>query len=172
MSGVTLIELMVTLAIAAIMLSMAVPSFQTFIRTSHVRTVTDELVAVFNFSRSEAVKRGWPVTVCKSNTVQASAPACNTAASWKDGWLVFVDVDQNGSVGASDTLLKVGKPATDQLAISGGTNFSNYLTYLPSGSSLGNGGAASGTVTVCLEGVQRAITVNNTGRLRIDARSC
>lgn len=170
--GVTLIELMVTLSIAAIMLTLAVPAFQAFIRTTHARTVATDLAAAFSLARSEAIKRGWPVTVCKSGNIQASALACSTAASWQDGWVVFVDTDQDGVVDTGDTPLRVGKPATSRIAISAGSNYSDYVTYFPTGYSLGNGGLADGTLAICMEGTQRSLVINTTGRLRIDTGTC
>lgn len=163
---------MVTLTIAGIMLALAAPSFQTFIRNTQVRSAADDLVSIFNFSRSEAVKRGWPVTICKSANVEASAPTCSTTAGWKDGWLAFVDADQNGTFNGSDTRLKIGRPNADGISISGGTSFANYLTYLPTGTSLGNGGNNSGALDLCLAGIKRTITVSATGRLRVDTGHC
>jgi len=170
--GVTLIELMVTLVIGAVMLTIAVPGFQAFIRNTHVRTVANELAATFNLARSEAIKRGWPVTVCKSGNVLATSLACSTSASWGNGWLTFVDLDQDGVVDADDTPLRVGKPDTTRVSISGDANYTSYVTYLPSGSSLGSGGMNNGSLTICMESVQREIVINNTGRLRIDTGSC
>lgn len=170
--GVTLIELMVTLVIGAIMLTIAAPSFQSFIRTTHVRTIANDLAATFNLARSEAIKRGWPVTVCKSSDVLASSPACSTSASWEDGWLTFVDTDQDGIVDAADTPIRVGRPGTERASISGDANYGNYVIYFPSGSSQGNGGLANGTITICMEGMQRELIINNTGRLHIDSGTC
>jgi type IV fimbrial biogenesis protein FimT len=170
--GMTLIELMVTLSIAAVILTLAVPSFQTLIRTSQVRTVTNGLVGVFNLARSEAIKRGWPVTVCKSSNINDASPSCNNVASWKDGWLAFVDKDQDGVVDADDTRLQVGRPDAPLTAIDGGTNYSNYLAYLPDGSSVGNGGGTNGSFTICLQGIQRVIDISNTGRVSVEAGTC
>jgi type IV fimbrial biogenesis protein FimT len=170
--GVTLIELMVTLSIAAVILTLAVPSFQTLIRTNQTRTVTNGLVSVFNLARSEAIKRGWPVTVCKSGNINDISPTCSSAASWKDGWLVFVDNDQDGVVDTGETRLQVGRPDAQLTVIDGGTNYSNFLAYLPSGSSIGNGGSTQGSFSVCLQGIQRNIDISNTGRLSVEAGTC
>jgi type IV fimbrial biogenesis protein FimT len=170
--GFTLVELMVTLTIASIMLTLAAPSFQTFVRTNQVRTAADDMVSIFNFSRSEAIKRGWPVTVCKSANVEAAAPTCSTTAGWKDGWLAFVDADQNGTFNGSDIRLKIGRPNSDTISISGGTSFADYLTYLPTGTSVGSSGNNSGALDLCLAGIKRTIAVSATGRLRVDTGHC
>lgn len=170
--GVSLIELMVTVTIAGIMLTIAAPSLQTFIRSSHIRTVTNGLTGMLNLSRSEAVKRGWPMTLCKTNDVNAATLACNNSATWQDGWIVFSDFDQDGVIDAGESPLRVGKPDTEKITINGDTNFSNYVTYLPTGVSLGNGGSADGTLDLCLEGLQRIIDISSTGRITIESGSC
>lgn len=84
-SGFTIIELMVTLAVAAIVIGVAVPSFNTQIRNSRATGLAEQLVTTINFARSEAVKRGARVSVCASND------GLQCAGSWNDGWIVFVD---------------------------------------------------------------------------------
>lgn len=170
--GVTLIELMVTLAIAAIMLTLAAPSFQSLIRNTHARTVASDLATTLNLARSEAIKRGWPVTVCKSDDILASSLACSTTASWEDGWLAFVDNDQDGIMDIGDLPIRVGRPATERTSISGGTNYADYVSYFPSGTSKGNGGLTNGSFAICIEGILRKIIINNTGRLRIEPGAC
>lgn len=170
--GVSLIELMVTLAIAGIMLTMAAPSLRSFILSSQIRSATNGLSGILNMTRSEAIKRGWPVTLCKSSDINATAPVCDTAAAWQDGWIVFSDFDQDGVIDVNESTLRVGKPDTDKISISGGTNFSNFVTYLPTGIGQGNGGSANGTLTLCLEGLQRLIDISSTGRVSIESGTC
>lgn len=62
-TGFTLIELMVTVAILAIVLAVGVPSFQRFIRDNQVRTDTNAFISGLQLARSEAVKRGTQVSV-------------------------------------------------------------------------------------------------------------
>lgn len=77
--GFTLMEMLVTLAVVAIVASLAVPSFQNMIATQRVRSAANDLVASLNFARSEAVKRNRVVTI-------------TPAGSWAGGWTVsYVD---------------------------------------------------------------------------------
>ena len=81
----TLIELMVTVTIAAIVLGIAIPSFNTQIQNSRSVALGEELASAFNFARSEAVKRGQRVSICASS----DGAACG--GGWNDGWIVFLD---------------------------------------------------------------------------------
>ncbi|MBN2886034.1 MAG: GspH/FimT family pseudopilin, partial [Chromatiaceae bacterium] len=80
--GVTLLELMVTLAIVTIVTTIAVPSFQSVIRNNRAATLSNDLLSALNLARSESVTRGKRVTVCKSNDIADDTPTCVTAASW------------------------------------------------------------------------------------------
>jgi type IV fimbrial biogenesis protein FimT len=102
--GFTLIELIVTLVIAAILLALAAPSMTSFIRRDRIITQANDLVADLSFARSEAIKRGIPVTICKTGDPSVSPPQCitgNTSAPWTDGRIIFVDV-VGGTAGQVD----------------------------------------------------------------------
>lgn len=85
--GFTLIELIVTLAVLAIVVAIAAPSFNSMIANSRTSSMTSELTAALNFARSEAIKRVKPVSVCPSS----DGASCLTSADWPKGWMVFVD---------------------------------------------------------------------------------
>jgi type IV fimbrial biogenesis protein FimT len=83
--GFTLLELLVTLAVATILVTVAVPSFRSFVQNSRATTHTNELVTALNLGRSEAIRRGRPVTVCSSS----DGATCSGATDWSDGWVVL-----------------------------------------------------------------------------------
>jgi type IV fimbrial biogenesis protein FimT len=84
--GFTLIELMVTLAVATILLTVALPNFQTFIKRNALTARTNNFIADLHFARSEAAKRGGDVSVCPSS----NGTTCDTsAANWKNGWSII-----------------------------------------------------------------------------------
>ena len=81
--GFTLVELIVTMAIAAIILTQAVPSFSTMISNNRLTTQTNDLVADINLARSEAIKRGLRVILCRTANPNAVAATCGgTANTW------------------------------------------------------------------------------------------
>jgi type IV fimbrial biogenesis protein FimT len=106
--GLTLIELLVTIVILAILLSIAVPNFITFVQNSRLVGQTNDLVTSLNYARSEAIKRGVRVSVCNrlNNTTCSGAAVFN----WDTGWLVFVNPNNNAVADAGETVLQVRQP--------------------------------------------------------------
>jgi type IV fimbrial biogenesis protein FimT len=80
--GFTMIELLVTISIAAIMLTIAIPSFQNFLLNSRLTSHTNDLVLGMAYAKSEAVKRGINVSVC------ASSNSSTCTGTWQNGWIV------------------------------------------------------------------------------------
>ncbi len=94
--GITIIELMITLAIAGILIASAAPSFRTSIQNNRMVTQINELHTSLSLARSEAIKRNNNVTVCQSSD------GASCTGNWQDGWIIFVDNDFDGSVDAGD----------------------------------------------------------------------
>lgn len=90
--GMTLIELMVTVSIAALLALLAAPSIQDFIARTQINAVGGEFNASLLRARNEAVSRNTCTTVCMSSSANASQPACTTSGSdWSVGWIVFLN---------------------------------------------------------------------------------
>lgn len=104
--GFTLIELMVTLAVAAIMIGIAVPSFQSVVNSNKLASAANEMVASLQLARMEAVRRNVRAAVCASANANAGADATCASADI-NGWITFVDENGDGDFdSASDTLLR------------------------------------------------------------------
>jgi type IV fimbrial biogenesis protein FimT len=148
--GFTLVELMITLAIAVILLTIGVPSFNTMIKSNRLTTATNDLHAVLNLARSEAVTRGHRVTVCKS----ADQATCASGSGWEQGWIVFTDQNNNAAYDPGATppeiLLRVHTALGSQISATGNTNIADYISYTAAGQSqLKTGAAQLGTVKFC-----------------------
>jgi type IV fimbrial biogenesis protein FimT len=83
-AGFTLYELMVTLAVASVILSFGVPGFQNFVQNSRSVTHSNDLVTALNLARSEATRRGAPVDICAST----DGTTCSGSTDWSTGWVV------------------------------------------------------------------------------------
>lgn len=157
-SGFTLLELMVTIAIAAILAGIAIPSFKSSISGNRLTTSTNDLVTALNLARSEAVKRGLPVVVRRIQT------------NWKDGWRVFVDENNdNDYTSGTDIELRRYSALPSSLSLTGNANFVDFIRYNPSGQSL-----ADGSFVLCDSGAiagAKMIIVSPVGRVRIGVDS-
>jgi type IV fimbrial biogenesis protein FimT len=170
--GFTLVELMITVAIVSIVAAIGVPSFQEMLRQNSATSLANELATSFNLARSEAIKRGTLVSVCKSGNVTDASPTCSTTASWQDGWLIFEDKGTAGTFDtASDTRIKIWQPSSNSAAITGDTTFADYIAYHPSGMSKGSG-LPNGSFHICVDGAKRKLTISATGRIRFIKETC
>ncbi|MDP2110730.1 MAG: GspH/FimT family pseudopilin [Thiobacillus sp.] len=169
--GFTLVELLVVLAVGAILLAIAIPSYAFLVNSSRLAAVTNDLVTALHLARSEAIKRGIRVTVCKTSNAMAETPVCDATASWQQGWLVFVDGGTKGVIDSGDTLLRVQDSLSAVVTITT-SNFSSFVSYLPSGKSQGPNELANGALRVCVASTRRDIIINNTGRIRLDTNTC
>lgn len=167
--GFTLVELLVTVALLAILLTLAAPSFTAMMRNNRMLALSNELVASLNFARAEAVKRAANVTVCKTADAAAANPVCTTSGEWGSGWLVFVDDGITGVVDGTDLRLQVAQPDGGDARITGDASFADYVFYNSRGA-VGNG--TGGAITLCLAGIRRDIAVNATGRVKVSPGAC
>ncbi|MBS1212375.1 MAG: hypothetical protein H6R26_991 [Proteobacteria bacterium] len=158
-NGFTLIELMVTVSVVAIVLTLGIPGFRDLILNNRMTTYINEVVTDVNLARSEAVTRGIPVTLCKRNTASTN---CDSSTAWLDGWIVFADADGDGTVDTGEQIIRT------RSALSGLSHLNfphNLITYDARGFSAGY----NGTFTFCDSrgtGKAKGLVLSNTGRLR------
>ncbi len=171
-TGFTLIELMVTIVVAAIILTVAIPSFKEIIDNNRLVTQVNAFTTSLATARSEAIQRSLQVTMCKS----ANGVNCVTTGNWEQGWIVFEDTNGNGD-NAGDDLIRVFSALPTGYTLREGGSFSNWIAYTRTGMSAGNAGV-SDTFRVCTADAvttkSRAIEINTTGRARLvaNAASC
>lgn len=155
--GFTLYELIVTMAVAAIILSFGVPGFMTFIDNSRATTHTNDLVTALNLARSEATRRGAAVTVC-SSTDNAT---CSGSTDWSTGWVVR---------SAAGNVLRVWPERSGGAGVVSG-NVSTILFL-----SRGSLGTAAPLMQIrlpdCTGSNGRDVSVNGAGRISVDRVDC
>lgn len=144
-----MIELLVALAIIAVVAGFAIPSFRGLFAGTCVSMTVNAFVSDTRYARGEAMRRGKSVTICRSANAAAVPPRCSgandpTVGSWREGWVVFVDENGNGSFNAaSDTVLRVQQTLTgigSFLAVStngNATHDRNYIVYQATGRAVG-----------------------------------
>jgi type IV fimbrial biogenesis protein FimT len=166
--GLTLLELMLVLAMTAVLAAMAVPSFRSLMVKRAVGLAAQSLVDDLRYARSEAIKRGGPITVCQSS----SGSACNPGGSWAEGWIVFVDRGAKGMVDAGDEVLRVQpRPAAvESIASRSPGNDKASFTYQSTGAAT----PASQTFIVTPAGPVavdsvRLVCISSQGRPRVAA---
>lgn len=129
--GFTLIELLVTVSVMAILLTVAIPSMQSFIVRNRLAAANNDLMTALNLARSEAIRRATTVSVCRTND---NGTTC--AGTWSDGWMVFVNNDNDSPAvkdGVNETLLRVFPALPVGYTINATNNFTNFVTYQRSG---------------------------------------
>lgn len=105
--GFTLLELMVAITVLGILLGLGVPAFNDIIRNNRVAAETNQLMTALAYARSEANRRGMPVSICASNVAQT---ACAGASTWTNGYLVFSDRDGDpGEIDGDDALIQTSR---------------------------------------------------------------
>lgn len=160
--GFTLIELLVTLSVASILLSIAVPSYRVFVQDSLLVTQSNSFFSAMALAKSEAVKRNSPVTICSST----DGATCNGGAVWSNGWLVFADTNNDGSVDAGEPgeqIIRVGAPFAGGNVLN--SNNGQRVTFAASGFTFG----FNGTFSLCDSrgaAMSRGFILSNQGRLR------
>lgn len=180
MRGFTLVELMVTLAVAAVLLTLAAPSMADLLRSNRLAAANNTLVASLNVARAEALRRGRAITVCAS----ADQRTCSASNDWATGWVVFEDTVTTGNpvpppappaAAYDQRMISVGPPPGADFSLTGGDA---WYRYSPMGtlswSTPATGSERSFTLRSagCRGNQQRSITVNRIGRIHSAAEAC
>ncbi|MGH8161043.1 MAG: GspH/FimT family pseudopilin [Gammaproteobacteria bacterium] len=167
--GFTLIELMATIAILAILSAIAVPAYTHFVSGNRVATEMNAFVGDLQYARSAANKHGQNVTVCAST----DGKKCSGAGPWSTGWIVFVDVNGDGVFDTgTDQLLRVHGPLGSRDEMTGNQNVTHSITFNRFGmfTSLSDG---MGTITLQTPNnvlaLRRCIVLSSVGKLQSES---
>lgn len=155
--GFTFIELIVTLAVVSILAMVAIPNFTSMIRDNRMVAQINSFVSSLNIGRSEAVRRGVTVTVCRST----NGTACVNSGNWNQGWLVFTDPDVDGVIDAGEEVIQVQEALTGN-TLTGG----NQISFNSRGFARFGANDFTGTFMLCAPNYSagKGIVISVTGR--------
>ena len=166
-----MVELMVVVTLLALILGLAAPSFARLASAVAISSGVNQFLADMRFARSEAIRRGGGVVLCRSADPESAEATCSTAIDaqgWASGWIVFHDRDSNGQRDTGEDLLRVQArhSGVDTIA-TGGTP--TIFRFGGTGRLLAPGPVASlhfGGSNLQAD-IRRVVCVNATGRARI-----
>ncbi len=169
--GFTLVELITTIAVAMVLVTIAVPSFYTMTRNNAMTAQANNFTTVLTQARSEGRKRGRLAVICKSDD-QAT---CSTSDSvnWENGWLVYIDSDRDRLLDDDELVLSTSGGLAGESTMRSDGDFSNYIAFLPDGRCIGDGNVeppAEGLFRICDQrGTEyaREIDVSPSGRASV-----
>ncbi len=161
MRGFTLLELLVVVAVATILITVAVPGMAHFVQASRTTATVNDLVRALQLARTRAILDADTVSVCKS----ADGTQCGSDGTlWEDGWIVFVNRDRDtpARVDSGEPILLRHHKVAGAEEVRGNRA---YFNFRPASIR-----STNGTLTVCDPrgpGKGRAIVVSYTGRTRL-----
>ena len=164
-TGFTMIELLITIVILAVLLSLAGPSFVELVKTNRIQANTDLFFTSLITARSEALKRNQPVVTCKSSN--GSDCSVGSGIGWEQGWLIYADEDADNTLDSGEMVITVREALPGGYTLRpNGSNFNNRLTYRQDGTASGNGTFALCDSDGDLDRA-REVIIQNTGRPRV-----
>lgn len=155
-NGFTLIEVLIVVAIVALLAALAVPSFTTMLMKRSVQSAALALVTDMRYARSEALRRSVKVSICSLAT--GSTSACSgSPAQWENGWMVFVDTGATvGTWEAGEDVVRVQQPPTNIATINNATSsVANVFTFEA------NGIAKASTATLIVKPARNSSDTND-----------
>lgn len=167
-NGFTLVELMVVIAIVAVLLTLALPSFEGSMRSNRVATTTNEMIASLALARSEAIRSSRTSRLC------ASSDGATCVGTWNDGWIVATDNDANPVT--TEQVIRVVQ-AHPRMVIAGAGGASATEIVFDYRGRPDNGGAVR-TITIqpdtCPSGqtLFRTLTLNGIGQINTVKGTC
>ena len=148
-TGWTSVEVLVALAIAGLLAGLAVPAFRDWLAMQATLNEARRLTDSLHLARSEAIKSGYRVNVCKST----DRLHCTKAGGWETGYIVYADTSRDGTVDPDEPLVRVEGPAPSGISIRANHPLDNYVSFTSLGRArLLNGALQMGTFTLCRDG--------------------
>jgi type IV fimbrial biogenesis protein FimT len=183
--GFTMVELMVVVALVAVVSAIAIPNFRDLIGRNNISSQVNEFIATLHLARTTAIQRGKYVTICRTTDDTLPTPVCSGLNStsvdgvvrarhnWATGWIIFVEDDPSGALyvfDTNDTLVKRYPGQSDNYSIANSvTTSAQHITFNPQG---GFAGASSAGIRFGFKSfsasndTERTVCVSRGGSIR------
>ena len=148
--GFTIYELLITMLMIGVILTIGVPSMSEFVQNSRISGTANDLHSSFHLARSEAARSKNIITICASANSMDAAAACG--GTFEDGWIIFIDL--NGDLdraGPDENVIRAHPAINDRIDVTTNPPGANYFSFAPSGLGRGDvgGNPAVVTATIC-----------------------
>jgi type IV fimbrial biogenesis protein FimT len=164
--GFTFVEITIALAIVALLGTLALPAFGDWIAAYQLGNYARHLAETMTQARTEAVRRGQRINLCKS----ADQHRCANAGGWERGFIVHVDDDRNGQIGDVEALLTSDGAAPSGVTVEANRPLDAYVSFTSAGHArMLSGALQMGTLVVCRRGqLARNVVLSAGGRVRVE----
>lgn len=165
--GYTILELLVVMTISGLVLAYGIPSLAETLRQNRAANYANDFIVDLQLARVEAIKRGTSVTICPGNS--ADMDACGASTDWNNGWIIFVDNNDDGAMASTNDRIKIHNNLNRSMSIN---TASTGITF----SSEGFVTAGSGNYTVESTGCEgnhaRLVNISAVGRANTNPTAC
>jgi type IV fimbrial biogenesis protein FimT len=158
--GLTLVELLISVTVMAVVVAVALPSFQEATRNNLMRNTANDFATALNLARARAVETGLRARVCPT----LNNSSCDSSGSYSDGYLVIVDADGDDAFEQPEIIL-AGAAMDSVVSLTAPSAFSQYIEFRPTGATNG-----TGQFDFCTSGYDqfsRLVNVTPNGRVTV-----
>ena len=164
-NGFTIIELMVTVALLAVMLAVGIPGFANLFQVNNIAEISNRFVSSMMLARSEAISENTTVIMCQVN---GAGTACDNDGQWEDGWTVWIDLDGDNVIDNNEHIARENPLPANYTLRSVNNSFANSITFSPTGDASGDVASAADILRLCEpdrnSDLARLIFINAVGR--------
>ena len=163
--GFTIIEMIITVALLAVMLAVGVPSFGTMFQNNKLTEASNRFLSSITYARSEAINRNDSVNMCVLND---TGNDCDTDGRWEDGWMIWVDANSDGGFDVGEEILVEGSLPDSYTLRADNNQFTDSITFSPAGDATGSVANGAELFRLCDpdkdDSTARVIHFNGVGR--------